>query len=55
LRGSREALSRLVLYNFEDTVNLAWLAARAYNLALRRIPFSLPEIPCPSRPLFPGI
>jgi len=55
LRGSREALSRLVLYNFEDTVNLAWLAARAYNLALRRIPFSLPELPLPGRPRFQGI
>jgi uncharacterized protein YprB with RNaseH-like and TPR domain len=54
LRGNREALARLVLYNFEDTVNLARLAVLGYNLALRRIPFSLPELPLPGRPVFRG-
>jgi len=54
LRGNRESLARLVLYNFEDTVNLARLAVLGYNLALRRIPFSLPELPLPGRPVFRG-
>lgn len=49
-KGDSRALPALLRYNIEDAVNLQWLMETAYNLAIARLPISVPSTPVVQRP-----
>ncbi len=50
LKGNSSALPTLIRYNLEDVVGLKPLVARAYNMALKKLPLSIPYLHEDERP-----
>lgn len=49
-RGNKAALETLIRYNLEDVVGLKSLAERAYNMAIKGLPISVPPVHEGERP-----
>ncbi|HLA37510.1 MAG TPA: ribonuclease H-like domain-containing protein [Candidatus Brocadiales bacterium] len=50
MRGNKSALETLIRYNLEDVVGLKSLAERAYNMAIKGLPISVPPVHEGERP-----
>jgi len=50
MRGNKAALETLIRYNLEDVVGLKSLAERAYNMAIKGLPISVPPVHEGERP-----